>query len=118
MDGSNLAVFIHNIKIYKGTLYTERLVWTENDIPVNLTGWKAQAQLKGNNQTYSLKSVDGQIQLGTAGEIDLILDASTTQFMEPGVYSWDLLLKNTDGDLLPPLVSGIATVLSIVTQWQ
>ena len=112
-------MFTYNFRIYRGTLFSERLVWTENGIPVDLTGWQAKAQIKSVaiGAAYELATAAGSIALGSNGEIDLVLDAIQTALMQPGSYSWDILLKNPTGDILPPIVSGTVTVLQGITVW-
>ena len=75
-------------------------------------------QMRSPTATYSILSSDGQINLGVTGEISLTLDSHTTTSMLPGTYVWDLLLKNSDGEIQPPMVSGVATVLQGITVWQ
>jgi hypothetical protein len=112
-------MFTYNLRIYRGTLFSERFVWTENLVPINLTGWQAKAQIKNatTGVAYVLSTDAGTIALGSAGEIDLVLDAQATIEMIPNSYAWDLLLKNPQGDILPPFISGVATVLQGVTTW-
>ena len=110
--------FTHNFIVYCGTTFSEVFVWSENDALVNLTGWEAQMQMRSPTATYSILSSDGQINLGVTGEISLTLDSHTTTSMLPGTYVWDLLLKNSDGEIQPPMVSGVATVLQGITVWQ
>ena len=106
-----------NLTIYCGTLFSQTLIWSENNAVVDLTDWKAKAQIKSASAVYSLSTDNGQIALGTTGEIALTLSESVTATMSPGSYSWDILLMNPQGDVLPPLVAGVVTVLQGVTVW-
>lgn len=112
-------MFTCNFQIYRGTLATARVIYAENNIPINLTGWQAKAIIKNTamNVAYSLSTYEGTIALGSAGEIQLTLDPHATELMLPGSYSWDIILKNPQGDILPPLISGIVTVLQGNTTW-
>lgn len=106
-----------NLIIYRGTLFSQTLIWSENDAVVDLTGWKAKAQIQDADAAYLLSTDNGQIALGTAGEIQLTIPESVTATMLPGSYPWDILLMNPQGDVLPPLVAGMVTVLQGVTIW-
>lgn len=112
-------MFTHNLTIYRGTVFSERLLWTENSIAVDLGGWKAKARLRNEatGSAYDLSTDTGEIELGSSGEIDLLLNADNTAVMQLGSYVWDILLMNTHGDIQPPMISGIATVLQGVTVW-
>ena len=112
-------MFTHNLTIYRGTVFSERLLWTENGNSVDLTGWKAKARIKNTatEALYDLSTYTGHITLGTSGEIDLALDAEETLAMQPGSYVWDILLMTPQGNIQPPLVSGLVTVLQGVTVW-
>ena len=112
-------MFTHNLTIYRGTTFSERLVWTENSVPVDMTGWKAKTQIRSSvtNAAYILSTDGGEITLGAAGEIDLELDTEATATMLPGSYVWDILLMNPQGSIRPPIVSGTVTVLQGVTVW-
>ena len=112
-------MFTYNCTVYRGTEFSEKFAWTENDVAVDLTGWQAKAQLKSSalNMTYTLSSDNGEITLDNQGGITLTLTEDETATMLPGSYSWDLLLKNAHGTILPPLVSGTVTVLQGVTTW-
>jgi hypothetical protein len=113
-------MYTYSFRIYKGTSFSERFIWSENDIPVDLTGWDAQVQLKstGNGEIISLSVDDGTIALGNNGEIDLALDPTATALLIPGSYAWDILLKNPNGIIIAPIVSGVATIIQGVTVWQ
>ena len=112
-------MYTYNFQIYRGTLFSARMIWAENSVPVDLTNWQAKATIKSTamSAAYTLSTDEGTIALGSAGEIELTLDPQATGLMLPGSYSWDILLKNPQGDILPPLVSGVVTILQGITAW-
>jgi hypothetical protein len=103
--------------IYKGTTFSQVFVWSENDLPVDLSSWEAKMQIKSASDTYTITSDTGGITLGDAGEIGLIFSSAFTSEMVAGSYKYDLLLRTDLGVIMPPIVSGMITVIQGVTSW-
>ena len=83
-----------------------------------ISDWEARLELQNAAGIgYVLSTEDGSIILGTEGEISLSLSPHATLSMNAGTYNWDLLLKDPQGVIHPPLLMGTATVKPIITQW-
>ena len=39
-------MYTYNFQIYRGTLFSARMIWAENSVPVDLTNWQAKATIK------------------------------------------------------------------------
>ena len=84
--------------------------------PLDLTGWTAHAQARVKPGAALAFDVGPEITGATDGEITLAMTDTQTNLLTAGVYQWDLVLENTDGDRLGPYLAGPATVEAINTQ--
>ena len=109
-------MFTHDLAIYCGNQFSTAFQWTENGTAMDLTGWSAKSTIKNSYIFYTLTSDGGQISLGANGEIVIFLSAEVTNGMVPGVYQWDLLLRDNFEKVRPPIVSGTVNVIQGVTR--
>lgn len=108
---------LYNPTIYVGTTFSQTFYWTENGVAVDLTDYQAKASAKSATALYEWSSSAGQILLGSDGSVSSILDEAFTSTMVPGSYVWDILLIDALGNVLPPMLSGVMTVLQGITAW-
>ena len=99
--------------IYQGATFRRRLSWrTVSGAPINLTGCTARMQVREDIDApavlLELSTDNGRIVLGgTAGTVDLLVDAVTTAAIawESGV--WDLEIAHPGGDVTRLAEGGI-----------
>lgn len=104
-----------DFEIYRYTDWEGCDIFCRDDVgdPVPLAGWSAYAQMRSSSSSstvvYDFEPViaaddaDGKVTLPA-------ISHTTTATIPAGVYMWDLILQNPDGDRLPPILSGIVTV--------
>lgn len=105
----------------QGATFSAIFTWLESDqeTPVNLTGWSAAMQVRAeatNALLASFSTALGGITLGgSAGTITLSAAPSTTSGWTFGAGLYDLQLTDGSGDVTT-LLAGIFTVTPAVTQ--
>lgn len=124
-----MALAKADLLIDQGTTWAAAWIYqTDNGagpVPVDLTGWKARAQVRrgyGGDLLASWHSDpavtrDGPITLGTDGKVTLSLPASaslTWTWWKHGPSVWDLELVKPDGTVIR-FVEGTATLRPGVT---
>ena len=117
--------FSHNLVIHAGAVLRARFDWIgDNNQPVDLTGWAAVAQVRSQRGTadadgllLTLSTDAGSIALGADGGIVLHLTHAQTGALTFAAGVWDLLLRDPDGDVHPPLIEGRVTVIRTITAW-
>ena len=108
-----------DLVIRPGARYEYQFTWSEGGVPVDMsTGWEARAQVRdaNNNLIFDMSDSNGQLVLGT-GSVTVLLPAAATSGKDYSRAFWDLLVKNADGEIQPPLVEGRSWTESLVTQW-
>jgi hypothetical protein len=104
----------------QGSTFNKTLTYEIQDVPVDLTGYSSRLQVR---QTYydtdtivSLTSGSGGITLGgSAGIIDISIDASTTSEFAPGNWVYDLEIESSGG-VVDRLIEGNFIVTPEVTR--
>jgi len=104
----------------QGSTFSKTLTYKIEDVPVNLTGYSSRLQVR---QTYydtdtivSLTSGSGGITLGgSAGTIDILINASTTSQFAPGNWVYDLEIESLNG-IVSRLIEGNFVVTPEVTR--
>lgn len=120
-----MSAGIHNIVVEQGATFNQTYTWKINSNAVNLAGYTARMQVRGNgsgkswiqDQVISLTSAaGGGITLGgAAGTIAVSISATTTSALLPGKYFYDLELESDD-DTVTRLLKGTFTVSAEVTR--
>lgn len=104
-----------NIVIDQGsTFQTSINVTDDNDEPVNLTEYSADAQMRKHYTSLTSYSFTTTIS-PDLGIVTLAMDANTTNNIAPGRYMYDCELTDQNG-AVTRLVEGIATVTPGVTR--
>jgi hypothetical protein len=102
----------------QGSTFTRTLTYKIDDSPVDLTGYEARLQVReyhySDDFVVNLTDNDGITLGGSAGTIDIVIDATTTQDLVPGSYVYDLEL--VVGSTVTRLVEGKFTVTPEVTR--
>lgn len=88
----------YNITAYQGATYKLSLSWTIGDEPVDLTNYTAAMQVRENAAATAvildLASGSGITLGGTAGTIEVNVDAETMELTPAGNYVYDLELDS------------------------
>lgn len=103
----------------QGATYQRRIEWALNGVPADLTGYTARMQVRTDYSSTAivveLTTENGRIILGgTAGTISLMIPATITAALTPGVYVHDLKLIN--GSMIYRLLQGTFSVSQEVTK--
>lgn len=95
----------YNITVYQGTTFQLSPVWKVDNLPVNLTGYTADMQVRkfvdSTSVLVELSTANGRIVInGAIGQINLTLTASQTAALTPAdSYIYDLNLTSPGGDV-------------------
>lgn len=85
-----------NLTCPQGSTFDKTLTYKIDDSAVNLTGYNARLQVReyhySEDPVVNLTSESGITLGGSAGTIDILLDADTTADLNPGNYVYDLEL--------------------------
>lgn len=85
-----------NLTCPQGSTFDKTLTYKIDNSAVNLTGYDARLQVReyhySEDPVVSLVSGSGITLGGSAGTIDILLDADTTADLNPGNYVYDLEL--------------------------
>ena len=80
----------------QGSTFSRTLTYKVDSTPVDLTGYEARLQVReyhySDNFVISLTDTSGITLGGSAGTIDVLVDATTTTELVPGDYVYDLEL--------------------------
>lgn len=93
------------LQIYQGATFRKRLRWLNPDkTPIDLTGCTARMQVREEVESAAvlleLTTENGRIALGgTAGTMDLLIDAGTTAAITWGGGVWDLEIVHPGGEV-------------------
>ena len=108
----------YNMICPQGATFSKRLTWTIGDDPVNLSGYTARMQAREKyssaNPIFTLSTSDGSISLDNQGNIDILIDADSTESIFPKEYVYDLELDS--GSEVYRLVEGKFIVTPEVTR--
>lgn len=90
-------------------------VLNSNNLPVNLTGYTAQAQMRKSPTTSKFYNFVVDITSST-GVITLKLDANTSQSIPSGRYFYDCIVRDSNG-LRSKVVEGVVTIKPGASVW-
>src|SRR5210317_1685007 len=80
----------------QGSTFSRTLTYKVDSTPVDLTGYEARLQVReyhySDDFVISLTDTSGITLGGSAGTIDVLVDATTTTELVPGDYVYDLEL--------------------------
>lgn len=109
----------YNISVYQGTTFTLAPVWKIDGLPVNLTGYTADMQVRvATDQPIiiELSTANGRAVInGGLGQIILTLTAGETSTLTEGTYLYDLNLT-APNSTVTKILTGNFTVQASVTQ--
>ena len=110
----------YNLAVYKGTTFALSPVWKIGGVPVNLSGYTADMQVRYATDTaiiVELSTANGRITIDAAyGRVNLTLTASQTAALAAGTYQYDLNLTNTSDSTVYKILQGVFIVNPSVTQ--
>ena len=111
-----------SLNVVPGATFRQRFEWRDGAMPVDLTGWHALAHFRLTRDNpvvlVELSTDNGGIVLGGAlGTIDLYASAADTLTWTFASGFWDISLKDTNGEIYPPLVAGKVQIIPMVTKW-
>lgn len=108
----------YNITAYQGATYKLEMLWSIGGTAVNLTNYTAEMQVResvaSSSAVLSL-STDSEIALGgTAGTIDITVDAEDMEAAPAGTFIYDLELNS--GGEVTRLIQGNFVIQPEVTR--
>ena len=109
----------YNLAVYQGTTFDLKPVWKIGGVPVNLTNYSADMQVRAATDTaviVEFSTATGGATIDAAyGRINLHLTAAQTAALTSGTYQYDLnLTNNTDGSVYK-ILQGTFVVNASVT---
>ena len=109
----------YNITVVNGTTFTLAPQWLINNLPVNLTGYSADMQVRdvSNNLIVELSTANGKIVITPAlGTITLTLTATQTSAanLSAGVYTYGLNLTDSNSNVYQILAGNFSVTASVV----
>ena len=109
----------YNINVYKGTTFTLAPVWKIDNLPVDITGYTADMQVRYATDTaiiVELSTSNGcAVISGALGKVTLTLTASQTAALAANNYIYDLNLTAPDSTVTK-ILTGAFVVAESVTQ--
>ena len=109
----------YNITVYKGTTFQLSPVWKVDNLPVNLTGYTADMQVRQFTDsaiTIELSTANGRAVINAGlGQVVLTLTAAETAALTANNYQYDLNLTSPDGYVYK-ILQGAFVVNNSVTQ--
>jgi hypothetical protein len=107
----------YNISIYKGTTFTLAPVWKIDNLPVNLTGYTADMQVRdvSNNLITELSTSNGKAVISAGlGQTTFTLSATDTAALTAGTYTYAFNLTSSAGVVYQILNGGFVVNASVV----
>jgi hypothetical protein len=109
----------YNLTVYQGTTFQLKPVWKIGGVPVNLTNYSADMQVRYATDTALIvelsTSGSGATIDAADGRINLYISATDTAALPAGTYQYDLnLTNNTDGTVYK-ILQGVFIVNASVT---
>jgi hypothetical protein len=116
----SIAPGIVNLTFAQGSTWKLSLTYTNADaLPIDLTNYSARMQARTFYDSpvaaLSLTSGAGITLGGTAGTVDLLVDAVTTAQIDSGTYVYDLEVESQSGEVVKIIAGGL-TVLPEATR--
>jgi len=109
----------YNITVYNGTTFALAPVWKIDNLPVNLTGYSADMQVRdiSNNLVVELSTANGKITISAAlGQINMGLTATQTSAanLPAGNYNYALNLTDPSSNVYQILQGAFVVTASVV----
>ena len=107
----------YNITVYKGTTFQLSPTWKVDNLPVDLTGYTADMQVRdvSNNLITELSTGNGRITISAAlGTINLTLTATQTNALAAGNYNYALNLTDSASNVYQILQGAFIINASVV----
>ena len=109
----------YNITVYNGTTFALSPVWKIDNLPVNLTGYSADMQVRdiSNNLIVELSTANGKITIAPSiGQINLALTATQTAAgtLAAGNYNYALNLTDSASNVYQILQGAFVVTASVV----
>jgi hypothetical protein len=107
----------YNFTIPQGATFNLNLQYELNSQPVDIEGYEVRMQIR---KSYDLPAVveltteNGGIVVSDVNNIDLTIDAETTEELTAGRYLYDIEL--VDDNVVERILLGVATVSAEVTK--
>jgi tRNA threonylcarbamoyladenosine modification (KEOPS) complex Pcc1 subunit len=115
-----MAAMTYDILIEQGATFSESMVYKDQGVAINLTGYTARMQVRSTLESATtvveLTTANDRIALGgTAGTITLTISATDTAGLTAGRGVYDLELVSGSG-IVTRLLQGVATISRNVTR--
>ena len=107
----------YNITVYKGTTFQLSPTWKVDNLPVDLTGYAADMQVRdvSNNLITELSMGNGRITISAAlGTVNLTLTATQTNALSAGNYNYALNLTDSASNVYQILQGAFIINASVV----
>lgn len=109
----------YNITVYNGTTFQLSPVWKVDNLPVDVTGYTADMQVRqfvdSSTILVELSTTNGRITIdGALGQINLALTSTETAGLTPGSYIYDLNIQSPGGYVYK-IIQGAFVVNASVT---
>ena len=107
----------YNITVYKGTTFQLSPTWKVDNLPVDLTGYSADMQVRdvSNNLITELSTANGRAVISAAlGTVALTLTATQTAALAAGNYNYALNLTDSAGNVYQILQGAFIVNASVV----
>jgi hypothetical protein len=109
----------YNITVVNGTTFTLAPIWQINNLPVNLTGYSADMQVRdiSNNLIVDLSTSNGKAVISAAlGQVTFTLTATQTNAtnLPAGNYNYALNLTDSASNVYQILQGGFTVTASVV----
>lgn len=106
-----MSAAIYNIPIDQGSDWSIQIVATEDDIPVDLTGYFARAQMRPRKLSDTISGTfDCNIPNPAGGVITMALGHAISTAMKPAVYYYDLEIYTSGDAQVTRLLKGTAKI--------
>jgi tRNA threonylcarbamoyladenosine modification (KEOPS) complex Pcc1 subunit len=109
----------YNLTVYKGTTFQLKPVWKIGGVPVNLSGYTADMQVRyatDSSIIVELSTSNGRITIDSAdGRVNLYISATDTAALPAGTYQYDLNLTNTADSTVYKILQGTFIIAASVT---
>jgi hypothetical protein len=107
----------YNISVVKGTTFTLSPVWKIDNLPVDITGYSADLQVRdvSNNLITEMSTGNGKAVIsGALGQVTFTLNATATAALTAGTYTYGYNLTDTTGNVYQILAGNFTVTTSAV----
>ena len=107
-----------DLEITAGTTFGPVVITCKDSdaAPIDLTGWTVWAQVRKTTLGEIAHDLSPIISDPTAGKITIAQTDEQTATIKAGAFQWDLLLENSEGERLGPIVAGACNIIRAITQ--